>query len=205
MLPLAIKVERSKYRILKLQQKNNSQGGGFAFISFLAPFFGSIPVPGIRSRLVLTQVPVGVSPGIGAPCSMACIQVMWKTKERKKKLMSKSEKPPVSTRYTWTYMDRPFLIIIHFPLLTWLNRYNLPKSNPDHFPILNLMNFLGFMRFSSMQHKAKSFFMRTCLPRKFIFLEQLLCHDTRVEHRFKGLLTLDNLYANFRNDSSYIK
>lgn len=191
-----------------MQQKNKSQGRGFASIRFLASCFGSIPAPGTRSRLVLTWVPVRVSPGTRAPYSMACIQTMWKTKEREKKLMSKSEKPPVSIhtrKPTWTDLVRCFLITMRFPLLMWLNKYNLPRSNPDHFPILILMNFLRLMHFFSMQHKVKSFFMRTCLTGKFIFLEQLLCHDTRVEHCFKGLLTPDNLYANSRNDSSYIK
>lgn len=153
-----------------MKPKNKSQGEGFASIRFLEPCFGNNP--GIRSRLVLTQVPVRVSPGISAPYSMACIQVTGKTKERKKN-WCQSQK---SLQFRWctcklirTDLAQCFFIIIHFPLSTWQNKYNLPKSNPDHSPILNLTNFLRFMHFFNMQCKVKTFFMRRHLTGKFIF------------------------------------
>lgn len=193
----------------KMQQKNKSQGGGFASIRFLAPCFGSIPVPGTRSRLVLPWVPVGRSPGMSTPYSIDCIQITWKTKEREKNWCQsqKSLQFQLHTRKpTWTDLARCLLFIIHFPLLTWLNKHNSPKSNCDHFPITNLMNFLRFMHFFSMQRKSQELLHENVPDWEiYFFLEQLLCNDTRVEHCFKGLLTLDNLYANFRNDSSYIK
>jgi len=78
-----LKWEQASAGFQRSQQKNNSQGGGFASDRFLAPPFCSTLMFG-TSRPVLIRVPVGLSPGMNAPYSMAYIQVTWKTKERKR-------------------------------------------------------------------------------------------------------------------------
>lgn len=75
-----------------------------------------------------------------------------KTKERKQ-MQCQNEKTLQFQLHTckpstWIDPARCFPIIIHFHLLTSLNKYNLPNQILTIYPILNLMNFPSFTPFS---------------------------------------------------------
>lgn len=132
MFLLATKVKRSQYRISE-DTTQEQEGGGFASIRFLAPGFGSIPVPGTRSRLVSQRKPWNEH-----TLQHSLYSSHVEDQENGEKKWCQSQKSLQFQLHickpTWTDLARCFLIIIHFPLLMWLNKHNLTQINFRLFP-----------------------------------------------------------------------
>lgn len=127
--------------------KNRSWGRGFASDRFLTPPPCSSLLLGTRSGLVRMQGSGGVSPRWTQHRARR-IYVMGR-----QHIQCQNEKTlqfQLHTCKPWIRIDpaRCFPIIIHFLLLTSLNKYNSPNQILTISPVLNLMNFLSFMPFS---------------------------------------------------------